>query len=65
MVNPDLLRKGFAWFVLVMAALILAQEAGPVVGAAAAATCVLVIVMALGCKRFEVCPWRRLMAAPA
>ena len=65
MVNPDLLRQGFAWFVLAMAALILAQEAGPVVGAAAAAMCVLGIVMAQGCKRFEVCLWRRFMATPA
>jgi uncharacterized membrane protein YfcA len=64
-VDPDLLRQGFAWFVLAMASLILAQEAGPVVGAAAAAMCVLSIVMALGCRRFQVCPWRRFMATPA
>jgi hypothetical protein len=64
MVEPDLLRQGFGWFVLGMASLILAQEAGPVVGAAVAAMCVLGIAMSLGCKRFGICPWRRLFPAP-
>jgi uncharacterized protein len=65
MVEPDVLRQGFGWFVLGMASLILAQEAGPVVGAGAAVMCVLGIVMSLGCRRFGLCPWRRLMDAPA
>ena len=63
--SPEVTKTSIRTMVLAMAALILAQEAGPVVGAVIAATCVLVIVMALGCKRFEVCPWRRFMAAPA
>jgi uncharacterized protein len=65
MVEPDVLRQGFGWFVLAMASVILAQEAGPVVGAAAAVMCVVGIVMSLGCRRFGLCPWRRLMAVPA
>jgi uncharacterized protein len=64
LVEPDVLRQGFGWFVLGMASLILAQEAGPVVGAAAAAMCVLGIAMSLGCRRFGLCPWRRLFPAP-
>jgi uncharacterized protein len=63
-VEPDTLRRGFGWFVLAIAPLMLAREAGPVVGAAAAAMCLLGIAMSLGCKRFGLCPWLRLMAAP-
>jgi uncharacterized protein len=65
LVEPDALRRGFGWFVLAMSSLILAKEASPVVGAAAAAMCMLGIAMSLGCRRFGLCPWRRLMAAPA
>jgi len=64
-VEPAVLRKGFGWFVLAVASVILAQEAGPIVGASAAVMCVLGIVMSVGCRRFEICPWRRLMAGPA
>jgi uncharacterized membrane protein YfcA len=64
MVEPDVLRQGFGWFVLGMASLILAEEVGPVVGVAVATMCVLGIAMSLGCRRFGLCPWRRLMPAP-
>jgi uncharacterized protein len=64
-VDPDALRRGFGWFVLAMASLILAKEADPAVGAAAAAVCLLASAMSLGCRRFGLCPWRRFLAAPA
>jgi uncharacterized membrane protein YfcA len=64
MVDPDTLRQGFGWFVLAMSSLILAREASPVVGAAVAATALLAIAMSVGCRRFGLCPWRRLMASP-
>jgi uncharacterized membrane protein YfcA len=64
-VEPDALRRGFGWFVLAMASLILAREVAPVVGAAAAAICVVALAMSMGCRRFGLCPWRRFMAAPA
>lgn len=63
-VEPDALRHGFGWLVLVMSSLILAREAGPVVGAAVAAIALFGITMSLGCRRFGLCPWRRLMASP-
>jgi uncharacterized protein len=62
-VDPDVLRQGFGWFVLAMSSLILAQEAGPVVGAVVAATGVLGSAMSLGCRKFGLCPWLRLVAA--
>jgi uncharacterized protein len=64
MVDADVLRRGFGWFVLGMSSLILAQEADPVVGAAVLAISVLGVVISLGCRRFGLCPWRRLMASP-
>lgn len=63
MVDPDVLRRGFGWFVLAMSSLILAKEASPVLGAAVAAMSLLGISMSLGCKRFGFCPWHRLMAS--
>jgi uncharacterized membrane protein YfcA len=64
-VDPDALRRGFGWFVLSMASLILAKEADPAVGAAAGAVCLMASAMSLGCRRFGLCPWRRFLAAPA
>jgi uncharacterized membrane protein YfcA len=64
MVDPDTLRQAFGWFVLAMSSLILAREATPVVGATVAALALLGIAMSLGCRRFGLCPWRRLMASP-
>ena len=64
-VDPDALRRGFGWFVLAMASLILAKEVAPVFGAAAAAICLMAVAMSVGCRRFGLCPWRRFMAAPA
>lgn len=67
-VDPEALRKGFGWFVLLMSSVILAQELHPAVGIAAA-----VLTLAAGgatymCTRSEHCPlrrWRRVAAAPA
>jgi hypothetical protein len=41
LVNPDSLRKGFGWFVLVMSSVILAEEVHPAVGIAMAAITIL------------------------
>jgi uncharacterized protein len=42
-----------------------AGMAGPYgIDAAAAPVCLMGIAMSLGCRRFGLCPWRRLMAAP-
>jgi uncharacterized membrane protein YfcA len=60
-VDPGALRRGFGWFVLAMASLVLAKEVGPAVGAAAAATSLMFMAMSLGCSRFGLCPWRRLI----
>jgi uncharacterized membrane protein YfcA len=64
-VQPDALQRGFGWFVLAIASLVLAREASPVVSTAVAAICLAGIAMSLGCRRFGLCPWRRLMAAPS
>ncbi len=58
-VDPDALRKGFGWFVLLMSSVILAQELHPAVGIATA-----VLTLAVGgatymCTRSTHCPLRR------
>ena len=60
-VNPATLRQIFGWFVLLMAAVILAQEVNPAVGAAAGLTLVAAGVY-LACTRTTHCPVRRLAA---
>ena len=45
LVNPDSLRKGFGWFVLVMSSVILAEEVHPAVGIAMAAITILAAVI--------------------
>lgn len=65
-VNPETLRRLFGWFVLLMAALILAEEVGVAVGAVAAGVTVLAAAMSAVCARYGNCPWRRLdRRAPA
>lgn len=63
MVNPDSLRKGFGWFVLVMSSVILAQEIHPTVGIAAAALTAIAGAASLACNRYGHCPLRRLTGA--
>lgn len=59
-VNPDALRKGFGWFVLAMSSVILAQEAHPALGVAAAVATVLAGSVTFMCSRYAHCPLRRL-----
>lgn len=65
MVDPDVLRKAFGWFVLAMSSVILAQEIHPVVGIAAAALTAAAAAMTFACVRYAHCPLRRLAAALA
>lgn len=57
--NPDALRKGFGWFVLAMASVILAQEVHLAVGVTAAVVTLLVGSMTFFCSRYPNCPLRR------
>ncbi len=59
-VKPDVLRRAFGWFVLVMASVILAQEVHPVVGLTTASLTALVGVLYLSCRMGIFCPWRAL-----
>ena len=58
-INPDVLRKGFGWFVLTMPSVILAQEIHPSVGIAALALTTIVAAMTLACSRYGFCPRKR------
>lgn len=60
LVDPDVLRKAFGWFVLVMSSVILAQEVHPVVGLAAAGAVLIAGGLSLDCRRRPDCPVRRL-----
>lgn len=61
LVNPTTLRQAFGWFVLVMASVILAEEASPAVGAAAAGLTLAAAGMSLACNRYDHCPLRRII----
>jgi uncharacterized membrane protein YfcA len=68
MVNPDVLRKSFGWFVLGTSAIILSQEIHPGVGIAAGALTVLAAAITFACTRYGYCPRRllgRRSVAPA
>ncbi len=68
LVNPDVLRKAFGWFVLAMSSVILAQEIHVTVGVVAAALTVIAGGLYAACSRKEFCPLRRLVghtSAPA
>lgn len=60
MVDPDALRKGFGWFVLIMSSVILAQEIHPLVGIAAAALTLVAAGTTFVCTRRASCPLQRL-----
>lgn len=60
MVDPDTLRKGFGWFVLLMSSIILAQEIHPAVGIATAALTLTAGGTTYLCSRSGHCPWQRL-----
>lgn len=59
-VDPDLLRGGFGWFVLAMAAVILAQEVHPFVGVATAGVVLAAGGVSLRCRRRPDCVVRRI-----
>lgn len=72
MVNPQVLRQAFGWFVLAMSSVILAQEIHPVVGLVWIAATALGAMGYVGCRTARICPWRRFVqretvasAAPA
>lgn len=58
-VDPDVLRKAFGWFVLVMSSVILGQEIHPAVGIAGAAVTTLAAVAVYVCTRRVDCSWLR------
>jgi len=64
MVNPDVLRKAFGWFVLAMSSVILAQEIHPSVGIATAGLTAIAAAVTFVCTRYEHCPLRRLKSRP-
>jgi uncharacterized membrane protein YfcA len=59
-VNPELLRKGFGWFVLIMASVILGEEVHPALGLTGAALTVVAGAMTFACSHYAACPLRRL-----
>ena len=59
-VDPDSLRAGFGWFVLLMASLVLAEEVDPVVGLTTGGLTVMAAAMWLGCRTDVYCPIRTL-----
>lgn len=60
-VNPETLRKGFGWFVLMMASLILGEEVHPALGLTVAGLTVIAFAITFACNHYAACPLRRLM----
>lgn len=60
-VDPDSLRAGFGWFVLLMASVILAEELHPAVGLTTAGLTVVAAALWLGCRTDAYCPIRALL----
>lgn len=58
-VDPEMLRKGFGWFVLVMASVILGEEIDPAVGFTCAAITVAAAATMYACNHIAACPLRR------
>ncbi|MCG7606140.1 MULTISPECIES: sulfite exporter TauE/SafE family protein [Mycobacterium] len=63
-VDPDIVRRAFGWFVLVMASVILGQELHPAVGLTAAGLTGLAGLGSLSCARLGWCPLRWLFGPP-
>lgn len=59
-VNPNALRTAFAWFVLAMASVVLAQVVSPVVGLAAAGLTAVAGALYASCRLGMFCPIRQL-----
>lgn len=63
-VDAGTLRKGFGWFVLVMAAVVLAEEANIWIGLAVAIVATIAGGMAFMCARYARCPLRKVLVDP-
>ena len=63
-VDPATLRKAFGWFVLVMAAVVLAEEANIWIGLAVAIVAAIAGGMAFMCARYARCPLRKVLVDP-
>ncbi|MGI9163702.1 MAG: sulfite exporter TauE/SafE family protein [Mycobacterium sp.] len=63
-INPATLRKAFGWFVLAMAAVVLAEEANIWIGVAVAIVAAIAGGMAFMCARYARCPLRKVLVDP-
>ena len=63
-VDPAVLRKAFGWFVLAMAAFVLAEEANVWLGVAVAIVAAIAGGMAFLCARYARCPLRKILVDP-
>lgn len=63
-VQPATLRKAFGWFVLAMAAVVLAKEANIWIGAAVAIVAAIAGGMAYMCAHYARCPLRKVLIDP-
>ena len=63
-VDPATLRKAFGWFVLAMAAVVLAEEANIWIGLAVAIVAAIAGGMAFMCARYARCPLRKVLVDP-
>ena len=63
-VDPTALRKAFGWFVLVMASVVLAEEANIWIGLAVGIVAAIAGSMAFMCARYARCPLRKILIDP-
>lgn len=63
-VRPETLRRTFGWFVLAMAALVLAREANIWLGLAVAIVAAIAGAMAFMCSHYASCPLRKILIDP-
>ncbi|KAA0111128.1 sulfite exporter TauE/SafE family protein [Mycolicibacterium sp. P1-5] len=63
-VDPEVLRRAFGWFVLIMASVVLGEEVNPIAGYLGAGLTVLVALMTLACSHIPACPLRGLTTRP-
>jgi uncharacterized membrane protein YfcA len=63
-IDPAALRKAFGWFVLAMAALVLAEEANIWIGLAVAIVAAIAGAIAFMCARYARCPLRKVLVDP-
>ncbi|MDH6194794.1 putative membrane protein YfcA [Mycobacterium frederiksbergense] len=63
-IDPNMLRQGFGWFVLLMASVMLAQEIHPALGLTTAGLTAVAALNKVACNRYGWCPMRRLLGRP-